>query len=262
MQVLRLLRLNLVATSQVGAVALISRLVAACDGSQHGFALHLSNAYTLACARDSAPVRMAVERDLSVPDGLPLAKLLGAWHEDAGQVYGPQLMRDALAQTTTSGLRHFLYGGSEETNDALAAHIAETYPDANIVGRMSPPFRAATPADRDAAVAALAQCQAQVIWVGLGTPRQDIECYELRRMYPGVFIAVGAAFDFLPGVKRDCPEWIRKLGLQWLHRLLSEPKRLWRRYLVGNTVFIGLALLHGWRRPKRQSLEDWLAEQS
>ena len=169
-------------------------------------------------------------------------------------------MRDALNQPETSGLRHFLYGGSQATNDALAAHIAKTYPTANIVGRMSPPFRAPTSEDRAAAVAAFTQCQAQVIWVGLGTPRQDIECYELRRLYPGVFVAVGAAFDFLPGIKQDCPEWIRKMGLQWLHRLLSEPRRLWRRYLVGNTVFLALTLVHGWRKPQRTTLEEWLAK--
>ena len=256
------MNVNFLIANQETAPLVVGRLADHVTARGQGLALHLSNAYTLTCARSSDAVREALTKDLSFPDGVPLAKLARRRASEIGQVYGPQLMRDALAQTTTSGLRHFLYGGSEETNDALAAHIAETYPDANIVGRMSPPFRAATPADRDAAVAALAQCQAQVIWVGLGTPRQDIECYELRRMYPGVFIAVGAAFDFLPGVKRDCPEWIRKMGLQWLHRLLSEPKRLWRRYLVGNTVFIGLALLHGWRRPKRQSLEDWLAEQS
>ena len=259
--VIGFMNVNFLNANQQTAPLAVGRLVKEVTENERGLALHLSNAYTLTCARSSKAVREAITADLSFPDGVPLAKLVHRQVGEIGQVYGPQLMRDTLAKPPTSGLRHFLYGGSSETNDALAAHIATTYPQANVVGRLAPPFRAPTESDRAAAVAAFTAASAEVIWVGLGTPRQDIECYELRRSYPGVFIAVGAAFDFLPGIKQDCPEWIRKLGLQWLHRLVSEPKRLWRRYLVGNTVFLALALQHGWRKPSRQNLQEWLAEQ-
>lgn len=259
--VLRFMRMNVLIANQQTAPTAVGRLVQWVESMGSGLAVHLSNAYTLTCVQGSQQVAKALTEDLSFPDGAPLAKLMHLWEPRISQVYGPQLMRDTLANRETRTLRHFLYGGSQDTNDALAAHIQQAFPDAHLVGRLSPPFRAPTAEDRNVAIQAFTESHAQIIWVGLGTPRQDIECHELSRLYPGVFIAVGAAFDFLPGIKRDCPSWIRRIGMQWLHRLVSEPKRLWRRYLVGNAVFLWLAARQGWRRPTRQSLDNWLAEQ-
>ena len=112
------------------------------------------------------------------------------------------------------------------------------HPGARIVGTHAPPFRALTAGEHRAQASLLRAADADVVWVGLGTPRQDLRAAELRAEVPAVFVAVGAAFDFVAGTKRQAPRWMRRHGLEWQYRLLTEPRRLWRRYLFGNTRFL------------------------
>jgi N-acetylglucosaminyldiphosphoundecaprenol N-acetyl-beta-D-mannosaminyltransferase len=151
-------------------------------------------------------------------------------------------MQGVFDRSTTQGPRHFLLGGSPATLEALLAHLATTYPAAEVVGAESPPFEAPTAldlAERDARILASG---ATMVWVGLGTPKQDVEVRRLADALPVVALAVGAAFDFLAGTKPQAPEWMQSNGLEWAFRLASEPGRLGKRYLWGNTVFLEEAL--------------------
>lgn len=206
-----------------------------------GIVVHLCNSYTLALARkDKAYAAMLNDSDLNLPDGTPLA-WLGRRNGIPGferATRGPDLMRQSLIQGRQRGLRHFLYGSTPEVLELLQAQIAEFAPGAIIVGAESPPFG---DQDEDAFAAAAARMRdvgADVVWVGLGTPRQDWAAAALGRHSAAVIIPVGAAFDFLAGTKREAPAFLRDSGLEWLFRLATEPRRLWRRYLLGNVGFL------------------------
>jgi N-acetylglucosaminyldiphosphoundecaprenol N-acetyl-beta-D-mannosaminyltransferase len=123
--------------------------------------------------------------------------------------------------------------------------LNELYPGIEIVGTYSPPFRALSDeefADQDRMIT---ESGAEIVWVGLGTPKQDVECKRMAASIPVTAVAVGAAFDFTAGTLETAPAWMRKAGIEWLHRLSSEPKRLWKRYLFGNTRFLYSAIRHG-----------------
>lgn len=216
-----------------------------------GLVLHLCNSYTLALARkDEAYAAMLNEADLNLPDGTPLA-WLGKRAGIPGfqrATRGPDLMRQALIQGRERGLRHFLYGSTPEVLELLQAEIEQFAPGALVVGAESPPFG---DQDEDAFAAAAARMEAagaDVVWVGLGTPRQDWAAAALGRHLDAVIVPVGAAFDFLAGTKREAPAFLRDSGLEWVFRLMTEPRRLWRRYLVGNVGFLWGILRDGVRQ--------------
>jgi N-acetylglucosaminyldiphosphoundecaprenol N-acetyl-beta-D-mannosaminyltransferase len=223
------------------AVAAI--LSAASDGRP--LATHLVNAYTLSLAvRDDRFAELLDRGDLNLPDGMPLVWLgrrAGLTHLTS-RVYGPELMGHVLDRGRVHGLRHYLYGGTPEVVERLAADLRARYPELDLVGAESPPFRALTADEEADLVARVAASGAQVMWVGLGTPKQDVFVDRFRDRLGIPVLAIGAAFDFLSGTKRMAPRWMQERGLEWLHRLVSEPRRLWKRYLVGNTMFIWGAL--------------------
>ena len=203
-------------------------------------AVHLCNAYTLSLAANDHSLRDALHRSSrNHPDGMPLvwiARRLGLRHLDT-RVYGPELMRRTLDRGRTSGIRHHLYGGDPATVGRLVEVITTTWPGA-IVDTTPAPFRAAAE-DFDTDFTRLAAHQPDIVWVGLGTPKQDLVVDRMAAALPGVAcVAIGAAFDFIAGTKRAAPRWIGDLGLEWAYRLATEPRRLWRRYLIGNTRFL------------------------
>jgi N-acetylglucosaminyldiphosphoundecaprenol N-acetyl-beta-D-mannosaminyltransferase len=207
-------------------------------------AVHLCNAYTLSLAvRSQRTADLLDAGDLNLPDGTPLvwvARRKGI--ETSGRVYGPDLMLDVLDRGRAHGLRHFLHGSTPEVLADLEATLRARLRGVEIVGSFSPPFRDATAAEDDEAVARIVASGAHVVWVGLGTPRQDEWVARLRDRIPVPLVAVGAAFDFHAGRKTQAPAWMQERGLEWLFRLATEPRRLWRRYLIGNPVFLlGLA---------------------
>lgn len=205
-------------------------------------AVHLVNAGTLSLARHDESLTALLERaDLNLPDGMPLVwiarKRLGlAYMVD--RCYGPDLMLSVLDHGRAAGLKHYFYGSSPEVVEALGARLAERFPGVEIVGLESPPFRPLTDEESDALVARVRTAGADVVWVGLGTPKQDIFVDAYRDKLGAVLMAVGAAFDFHAGAKKQAPRWVQKIGMEWAFRLLAEPGRLWKRYLVGNTQFV------------------------
>jgi N-acetylglucosaminyldiphosphoundecaprenol N-acetyl-beta-D-mannosaminyltransferase len=210
------------------------------------------NAYTVALAHEDANyARILDDGAINLVDGSPLA-WVAKRHDPAvaeGPVRGPSLFRTVLDEGRETGLQHYFLGGSEETLDALKRSCTELYPGVQIAGCYSPPFRDLTAAEKAHMVRDVAASGADVVWIGLGTPKQDYVAAELAAALPVVTVAVGAAFDFTAGTKAEAPAWLRGSGMEWVFRLATEPRRLWRRYLFGNLRFTGLALRHFLRRP-------------
>lgn len=181
---------------------------------------------------------------LVTPDGMPLVWMAhGLGFANVSRVYGPDLMRAATELSARSGYRNFYFGGREGTPERLRDALVHTYPGLQVVGTLSPPFGDVTPDADEAMVEAINATCPDILWVGLGTPKQERwMASHVHRLDAPVIVGVGAAFDFLSGEKKQAPVWMQRRGLEWLFRLLSEPRRLAGRYLRNNPVFIVLAL--------------------
>jgi N-acetylglucosaminyldiphosphoundecaprenol N-acetyl-beta-D-mannosaminyltransferase len=191
---------------------------------------------------------------LVVPDGMPLvwlARMRG--FPLRRRVYGPELMATFCEQTAAKGYRNFLYGGDVGVAEKLASVLCERFPGLVISGVCTPPFRALTEAEDNQIVATINESGADVLWVGLGAPRQEKWMHEHRdRLSVSVVVGVGAAFDLHTGRKRQAPQWMRENGLEWLFRLLQEPRRLWRRYLIYGLEFALKVILEQLRHRKTE----------
>jgi N-acetylglucosaminyldiphosphoundecaprenol N-acetyl-beta-D-mannosaminyltransferase len=213
--------------------------LAAAVASRTAQGVHLCNAYTLALASKDPAYRRALGHGgaVNLPDGAPVSWYyrVSSGHAARGPVRGPGLMRAALDRP---GLRHFLLGATEEVLGDLVAVIARDHPTAVVAGSLAPAFGDPTDADLDTWAAAVQAAGADVVWVGLGTPRQDLVIARMVDRCACVLVGVGAAFDFLSGHKAEAPSFLHSTGLEWAYRLASEPRRLWRRYLFGNTRFV------------------------
>lgn len=204
--------------------------------------VHLCNAFTVALAAERGDLADSLARSgLNLPDGTPLA-WFGRRHgiEGCVRVYGPDLMSGVLDRGRATGLRHYLYGSTPEVLSGLRAAIDTKWPGADIVGMESPPFRDLSDDEVVCSVRSATKLGADVVWVGMGTPKQDLLARRMADMGDATYVAVGAAFDFIAGTKRQAPSWIQRAGLEWLFRLASEPRRLARRYLVYNWKFVAL----------------------
>ena len=212
----------------------------------------ICNAHSVVTAtQDPGFADVLRQADMATPDGAPVAWMVRRLGHPAQQrINGPDLMlrlceRAAVTGTsagpdagTGAGTAIYLLGSTPDTLAALQAELARRYPALRIAGAHSPPFRALTPEEDDALVARINQSGAGIVFVSLGCPKQERWMAEHRGRVQGVMIGVGAAFDFHAGTVSRAPQWMQHNGLEWLHRLLSEPRRLWRRYLVTNTLFI------------------------
>lgn len=196
----------------------------------------------MSARRDDALAEALREADIATPDGVPLVwTLRRTARPDQSRVYGPDLMRYALVDEAGRKWKHYLYGSTPETLDRLVESIEEFAPGAEIVGAYSPPFRPLTPQDDAADAARIRESGADVVWVGLGMPKQELWMHRMSGELEGVALAgVGAAFDFLAGNVEEAPEWMMRAGLEWLFRLSREPRRLWRRYIWNNPAFVVL----------------------
>jgi N-acetylglucosaminyldiphosphoundecaprenol N-acetyl-beta-D-mannosaminyltransferase len=206
--------------------------------------IHLANAYTIALADRDEAYRRLINEGVVFADGKPITwfSRLARQRPMIRQVRGPQLFLDVLDIGRPSGVRHFLLGSTDEVLGQMRLSLAERFEGVMIVGSYSPPFRALTPdeiADQDALIR---ESDADIVWVGLGTPKQDIEAKRVAQNTARPAVAVGAAFDFAAGTLRVAPGWMQNAGLEWLFRLFSEPRRLWRRYLFGNARFVWAVL--------------------
>jgi N-acetylglucosaminyldiphosphoundecaprenol N-acetyl-beta-D-mannosaminyltransferase len=211
--------------------------------------------HTVMESREDDALREAVsDAAFTVPDGQPLVWALRALgHEIDARVYGPELMGRACARAARSGQRHYLYGGRDERALAqLAANLLDRHPGLQLVGGWSPPFRELSDAEMDEVAARIDAARPDVVWVGIGVPKQEKWMAAMRsRLEAPVLIGVGAAFDFHAGLIPQAPAWMQRRGLEWLFRLVQEPGRLWRRYARHNPRFVA-GFARQWASHRRQ----------
>lgn len=195
---------------------------------------------------------------MATPDGMPLVWLGRLAGHPVERVYGPDVMLAVCDRGQARGYRHFFYGGAGGVAEALAARLRARFPELRVAGTHTPPFRPLTPAEEQETADLINASGADIVWVGLGTPKQDYFVARLRPLLEApVLIAVGAAFDFHAGRVRQAPRWMQRGGLEWLFRLTQDPKRLWKRYILGNPRFVYLVLRQliagAWRPPRSPS---------
>jgi N-acetylglucosaminyldiphosphoundecaprenol N-acetyl-beta-D-mannosaminyltransferase len=189
---------------------------------------------------------------LNLPDGMPMTWV--GWlqgHRRMDRVFGPEFMLEFCRFSVSRGYRHYLYGGDVGVATQLKESLLRSVPGLNIVGTFTPPFRPLDANEAQDLIEDIKRTQPDIVWVGLSTPKQERFMAEyLERLQVSLMIGVGAAFDYHTGRVRDCAPWIKRAGLQWLHRLLQDPRRLWRRYLTNNPRFLWYITLQlfGFRR--------------
>lgn len=172
------------------------------------------------------------------PDGAPIAALGRLAGLPVKRTCGPDLMALVCHRSVEKGLSHFFYGGREGVAEELADKLSSQYPGLKVAGFYTPPFRPLTADEDRELVELLKRSKADIVWVGISSPKQDIWMRDHVSRIPQTLIGVGAAFDFLSGNVRRAPAWMRRIGCEWLFRLLSEPRRLWRRYLILAPSFV------------------------
>lgn len=192
-------------------------------------------------AQSSEYLRNVLNRALiNAPDGMPMSWV--GWlqgHRQMDRVYGPDFMANLCRHSTGKGYRHYLYGGRPGVAQALKDKLEKRFPGLKIVGTYTPPFRSLTQDEEAAFLHDVQRAKPDVIWVGLSTPKQEYFMAEyVDRLNVPLLIGVGAAFDFHTGQIEEAPAWMKRAGLQWLHRLLQDPRRLWKRYLLNNPAFL------------------------
>ncbi|MDO9313072.1 MAG: WecB/TagA/CpsF family glycosyltransferase [Burkholderiaceae bacterium] len=204
----------------------------------------ICNVHSVVTARqDEAFAKVIHDADMATPDGAPVAWLMRRLGVDTqDRINGPDLMWRYCAEASRRGESIYLYGGQQSTLDTLQLMLLEQFPGLRIAGAYSPPYRQLSPEEDAAVVETINASGAGIVWVSLGCPKQEKWMSEHRGRIQAVMVGVGAAFDYHAGTIQRAPLWMQRNGLEWLHRLASEPRRLWKRYLVTNTLFIWFAV--------------------
>ncbi len=240
------------ATDYAGAIARICDLARAREGGR----VCVATVHMVMEAYDDPQLQDQINRaDLVTSDGMPLVwglRALGLGH--AERVYGPTLTPMLCAEAERAGLRVGFLGGSPETLAAMVDNLERDHPGLQIAFHHAPPFRPLTAEENDALALSIHDAEVDVLFVGLGCPKQERFMAEHSDTLSCVCVGVGAAFDFIAGHKRQAPGWLQRAGLEWLFRLLTEPARLWRRYLYHNPRFIWAFGLELWRSRKERSV--------
>jgi N-acetylglucosaminyldiphosphoundecaprenol N-acetyl-beta-D-mannosaminyltransferase len=194
---------------------------------------------TVEARRDPTYRELLNKGALNVADGMPVAWAARMCGSSTERLAGPDSMGLVAAWGVERGLRHYLFGGTPATLERLQRRLEERYPGILIVGAEAPPFRPMTDDEVAEAARRIQDAGAQTVWVGLGAPKQDFTAHRFRVLHAApVTLCVGAAFDFVAGTLQRAPLWMRRSGLEWVHRFAAEPRRLWRRYLIGNAEFV------------------------
>jgi len=203
--------------------------------------VRLANAFNVALA-DKHPSykQLLSSAGVNFPDGTPVVWAINFMRNPAGarRVRGPSLFVRTLEKSVPLGTRHYLLGGSPETLMMLERNVRAMFPGVVIVGAYSPPFEPVTEQYVNDCASRVRGSAADIVWVGLGTPKQDVLGTALASEAAVLTVNVGAAFDFVAGTIKEPPRWVQNSGFEWLHRLITEPRRLWKRYLFGNSRFI------------------------
>lgn len=225
------------------------------QSNTRGRYIAVTGMHGIAESRTDNELRGALDSaDFVVPDGMPLV-WLARWHGYSlkRRVYGPELM-ETFCRETGPAYRHFFYGGAAGTADRLADSLHRRYGIA-VAGTYTPPFRPLTEEELQDVTSQIAEGSTDLLWVGLSTPKQEKWMYVHRdKLSVPVMLGVGAAFDINSGKTSQAPPWMRESGLEWMFRLLAEPRRLWRRYLVSIPAAVGLVFLEilGLLQPARK----------
>ena len=202
----------------------------------------VNNVHTVVLAVRNKNYREALNNSiLSLPDGKPLsivARLKGV--KNISRIFGPSFMEKALEWGQEDGLKHFFFGSSEKTLNEMIKNIKIRYPKALVAGAFSPPYKERfSDKENEFFLKLMNDSGADIFWIGLGAPKQELWMYNnYIKLKHGVMIGIGAGFDYLAGRTKHAPEWMKNLALEWLYRLIQEPVRLWKRYLVTNSLFI------------------------
>lgn len=198
----------------------------------------------VSCNEDERYRNVVNAAQMVTPDGMPVVWLARAkGFKKVERTYGPDLLLKVCREGQQSGLRHFFYGGTEEVCRRLRAALTVQFPQLKIAGTYAPPFRELTEQENERIIEMINEAQPDILWVGLGSPKQDFWMSQNRaKLSVPVMLGVGAAFDFLSGIKPQAPRWMQRSGFEWFFRLCCEPRRLWKRYIVGNSKFILLLL--------------------
>ena len=199
----------------------------------------VSNVHTTVMAHDDSEyMKVQSESYMSVPDGKPLSVVGRKTCPDMDRVTGPDLMRRIFEESKTKELRHFFYGNTQENLDVLVKVLKEEYPWLNIVGYEPSVFRDMAEEEEKQLAERINSTKPDFVWVALGAPRQEIFCHKMKGQINGLMVGVGGAFNVLAHIVPEAPRWMQNLSLEWLYRLIQEPKRLFKRYLVTNSKFI------------------------
>ena len=199
----------------------------------------VSNVHTTVMAHDDPNYyRVQTESLMSVPDGKPLSIVGGKAVPSMGRVTGPDLMREIFEVSAERGYRHYFYGNTKENVKTLIAALERDYPGLDICGYEPSVFRDMTSQEELELATRINESEPDFVWVALGAPRQECFCHRMRGRIEGLMVGVGGAFNILAGITPEAPIWMQNLSLEWLYRLIQEPRRLFKRYVVTNSKFI------------------------
>lgn len=213
----------------------------------------VSNVHTAMLAFNDEEYRK-IQNDgiMAIPDGGPLAALgRKCGYTDMERTTGPDYMAEIFKISVEKGYRHYFYGSTEETLQKLEQKITERYPGIQIVGMYSPPFRELTEEEDEKVICSINEARPDFVWVGLGAPKQEQWMAGHKSVISGFMVGVGAGFDYFAGNIKRAPRWMQERSLEWVYRLLQEPKRLFGRYLVTNTKFIWYTRIRGNKKCKK-----------
>lgn len=206
----------------------------------HGHDIVVSNANDAVICKKNFMVQEAINSSsLSVPDGISLI-ILARWHKFPlkKRVYGPDLMDEFLKKAQKTEYTNFFYGATDLVLEKLVSNLKERFPSLKIAGSYAPPFRELTQAEEESNIEIINKACPDVLWVGLGCPKQQLWMHRNKnKLKVPVMVGVGAAFDFFAKTKPQAPHWVRDNGFEWLFRLITEPRRLWKRYLINGSLF-------------------------
>ncbi len=206
----------------------------------------VSNVHSVIESHHNTQFRKAlIECDMNVPDGMPIVWMgRSQGYKLPRRVYGPDLFIELCRATQKNPYRHFFYGGTLATLEMLIENLTRAFPTIQVAGHYSPPFRQQTEEDDRRAIEIINAAEADILWVGLGCPKQELWMHAHRnKLRVPVMIGIGQAFNIYAGKVRQAPRWMRDHGMEWLFRLVQEPRRLWRRYLIYNVEFMVRLLL-------------------
>lgn len=239
----------------------VRTVIAAAQRRQRGVVTCLAVHGIVTAAVDAQYGGCVNQCDIVAPDGQPVRWALNFFHNSGlnDRVYGPETMRRLCQTAARSGVSIYLCGSTPAVLDQLEAKMVTMCPGLVVAGKQSPPFRPMTSQENDQLCKQINRSGAGLVFIGLGVPRQEIFAQDNRDKIDAVQVCVGAAFDFHAGNKKMAPPILQRLGMEWIYRLTQEPRRLWKRYLITNSIFIALVMKdmargQGWRR-RRSALE-------